>query len=222
VLGPKGSLLDLLGVRFVVASGRRGASQALASRPDRFVQIYADAGVRVFENIAALPRAWIVSAPKVRVLPEEQILEALTAPTFEGGNEAILAASHPLLASRDGPCAEEGPVRVRAGDDSYTLDVRRPAGCSGLLVLSESFDPGWRATADGSPADVLQVDHALIGVPLPAAEVQTVELRYIPPGWRFGSAISLASLVSTIALMARARRSGATLEAASGSRRRAR
>src|SRR5262249_10939138 len=46
------------------------------------------------------------------------------------------------------------------------LDVR--AEGPGLLVVAESWDPGWSATVDDAPAPVLRVNDARMGVVLPA------------------------------------------------------
>ncbi len=56
-------------------------------------------------------------------------------------------------------------------------------------MLSEGYDPGWRAEVDGEPAPVLVADHVLRAVPLPAGK-HAVELRYVPPGLRLGLAIT--------------------------------
>jgi uncharacterized membrane protein YfhO len=37
-------------------------------------------------------------------------------------------------------------------------------GCDGMVVLSDTFFPGWRARVDGKDTEIHQVDNALRGV----------------------------------------------------------
>lgn len=210
IVEPRGKLLDLLGVRYLVASDRNRAASALASQPGRFALLYDDGGVKVFENLRALPRAWAVPASGVRILGDAETLKTLTAPTFDAETEALLSAPHPALASGAVPCGELGQIRVESGDDRYRIDVPREADCARLLVFSETFDPGWKATVDGRPTQVLRADHALIGVPLAAGASHAIDLRYIPSGWRAGLAISIVSLAATLALLLKPHRSAVT------------
>ncbi len=59
-----------------------------------------------------------------------------------------------------------------------------------MLVVSDSFYPGWRALVDGVPRPVLRVDHALQGVLVPAGAT-TVELVYEPASVKIGLLLSL-------------------------------
>ena len=52
-----------------------------------------------------------------------------------------------------------------------------------LLVVSESWAPGWRARlADGTPAETVRVGGATLGVVIPA-EHDKATLYYRPDGW---------------------------------------
>ena len=64
-----------------------------------------------------------------------------------------------------------------------------------LLVLGEVFYPaGWEATVGGEEAPILQVDHMLRGVPVPAGAHEVV-LRFDPPRHRMGVAVGAGSTV---------------------------
>jgi uncharacterized membrane protein YfhO len=75
------------------------------------------------------------------------------------------------------------------------------ASSSGVLVLSEVYDPGWHAYVDGKRADLYEANYAFRAVPLPAGE-HTVELRYEPVSLRAGFFISAASLFAALAYFA--------------------
>jgi uncharacterized membrane protein YfhO len=60
-----------------------------------------------------------------------------------------------------------------------------------LLVLAESFHPGWTATVDGEPGPLLRVNGDFIGcVVEPGRHV--LQLRFAPRSYQVGKWISLA------------------------------
>jgi uncharacterized membrane protein YfhO len=71
----------------------------------------------------------------------------------------------------------------------------------GLLMLSETYDPDWRAYVDNEPVPVLVADHLLRAVPLPAGEHDVV-LRYEPRSLQAGVAITTvtSSILAALAL----------------------
>ena len=76
---------------------------------------------------------------------------------------------------------------------TYQVRTTRP----GWLVVTDSWDDGWRATVDGRDADVLPANYALRAVRIPAGE-HTVSMRYNPAHFRISAASSLATLALLI------------------------
>ena len=88
---------------------------------------------------------------------------------------------------------------VATTPESLTIDVE--AAAPGLLVVSQIYAEGWRATVDGEPVSILATNHSLQGIPIDAGR-HVVELQYRPASLRIGlwiSAIALASMGSTLA-----------------------
>ena len=69
----------------------------------------------------------------------------------------------------------------------------RPA----LLVLTDSWYPGWKATVDGEPTEIERVDYLIRGVPVPAGS-HTVEFTYEPASWRAGWIVSALALLTIL------------------------
>ena len=67
--------------------------------------------------------------------------------------------------------------------------VVRAAG-PGLLVVSEGWDPGWRAWVDREPGPVLRVNGDRLGVVL-GKGLHRVVLRHRTRGFRAGLALAL-------------------------------
>ena len=66
------------------------------------------------------------------------------------------------------------------GIDHERLELFVEAGAPGFLVLSESYDPGWRATVDGREVQILKANEIFRAIALGGGE-HHVRLRYLPP-----------------------------------------
>ena len=94
------------------------------------------------------------------------------------------------------------PARYRQHDpDHRVIEVETEA--PGLLVVTNTWNPGWSATLDGDPARVLRGNLAQQVVALPKAGRHRVELRFRPAGWIAGFRISVGTLIFWSGLMAR-------------------
>ncbi len=192
-VGERGSpLYNLLGVKYVLAD--KGAPPGPPG-DERFVPVYtASASLDVYENTAALPRALVVHC--AQVVPEHAAAwEAIHAPDFDPAQTVVLeetwVAGRDLPGADCGTAAEDGAVTfVRYGSNRVELSVRASAG--GFLVLSDVYYPGWRATVDGVPVEVLRANYVFRAVPLPAGE-HTVEMLFVPWTWRAGLAVTLVT-----------------------------
>lgn len=75
-------------------------------------------------------------------------------------------------------------------------------------MLSDTWYPGWQATVDGEPADILRANYAFRAVRLDAGE-HTVEMIYRPTLVLVGGAVSLVALaLLVVGLLWAARREG--------------
>ncbi|HEY67749.1 MAG TPA: YfhO family protein, partial [Thermoflexia bacterium] len=67
----------------------------------------------------------------------------------------------------------------------------------GLLVFSEIYYPGWRATIDGDPARLVRADYVLRALCVPPGEHRIV-LVYDPPLLKIGLAVTSLALLSVV------------------------
>jgi uncharacterized membrane protein YfhO len=71
-----------------------------------------------------------------------------------------------------------------------TVEASRP----GYVRLLEAWDPGWTATCDGEPLEVLAGNGFLLALPVEAG-LQRIDLLYKTPGTTWGALLaSLAAL----------------------------
>ena len=83
--------------------------------------------------------------------------------------------------------------------DSDTVLVSADLGCRGLLVVSETFYPGWKAYVDGKERPIYEVFGALRGVVLESGS-HRVEMRYRPAVVAIGAAVSFAAIALSLLL----------------------
>ena len=91
-----------------------------------------------------------------------------------------------------------GTVRVGAGAPGE-LTLATSASSPALLVVTQSWFPGWRARVDGQEAPVRRADYVAMAVPIAAGEHRVV-LSYGSRAVHAAAALSALALVATVAL----------------------
>jgi hypothetical protein len=171
---------DILGIKYYFAKG--------AQRQGQREVFQGHSGVRVFENPGAFPRVWAVH--------EASGAANLADPQFDARNKVFLVGQPaPALAS----CA--------GADDDVEMPVRHPnrvvirarLGCRAMVILSDNWFPGWRATVDGQSARIYEAYGFLRGVVVDAGE-HTIEMRYLPGNVVLGGLMTLSALALVVVL----------------------
>jgi uncharacterized membrane protein YfhO len=114
-----------------------------------------------------------------------------------------------LEAPAEGPLPMAGDAsRDEAVIDAFhrnSIELHVSSSWPALLIVAEAWCPGWRATVNGVPAEVLPANVWMRAVPVPAGESR-VELHYVEPSLARGAAISLCALLVLVAIGWRSRR----------------
>jgi hypothetical protein len=183
-------LLARAGIRHVVtppAPVRKGAiPPGLESR-------YEGADGSVFSVPGVLPRAYVVGGCEVVATPPAA-LERFIADDFDARERVILEEP-----STERHCAGSGPTgEALVLDRSLnTLHVAVRAERAGWLVVTDTWDEGWRASVDGRAVDVLPANYVQRAVRVPAGSSE-VRFTYEPVHFRYWAAISAGSLALTL------------------------
>ncbi|HEU4702852.1 MAG TPA: YfhO family protein, partial [Conexibacter sp.] len=204
-------VLGLLGARFVLLPPQ--AQTAIpALRP-----VYRGADATIVENALAAPRAFVPA--EVHVLPGARAEYATIGERrFDPRRHATLRAGE----VRGLAPAAGAPGTARVIDEANaSVTLRATLAQRGLVVLDDTWGPGWSVEVDGRPARALQTNAVLRGVVVPAG-THEVRWRYRVPGLRLGALLSAAGLLAALAwagvLLARSRCSGALSRRAARSR----
>lgn len=182
-------LLDLLGVAYVL-DRPENASTEKTFPEERFSPMSNEDGWRIFVNKYALPRAFLATSYEVLDDPR-QFDERFYDPSFNP-HETLLLMEEPAVEIAQ--CDENGREAVITTYAENYVDIATASPCAGLLFLSDTYYPGWRAYVDDIETPVMRAHYAFRAVAVPAGN-HTVLFRYQPRSLQAGAAISIASTV---------------------------
>lgn len=135
----------------------------------------------------ALPRAFFVN--KVEVVPHDRVLERIGKSYFHPQETALVEEEPPFPVGGEGPAA--GTIAIHAYEpEKIVLEIEN--GTDGLLVMSDSYYPGWQVRVNGRKEKIYKTDYFLRGVFLKAGK-NIVEFSYRPASVLYGGIISLLS-----------------------------
>jgi hypothetical protein len=186
---------SLAGVRYIVAPRGMDLNRAAATESDRFPLVY-DREVLVYENRSAFPRAFTVSRWESAPDAAEARARALGA-EFDPRHNAVVEGGV-SGSGHDGSVkiAEYGATHLR-----LTAEMNGP----GLIVLTDTYYPGWDARVDGQAARIHRVDGVFRGVFVPGGPHE-ITMRFRPASQFWGLALSAAGLAAAIGLIAASHR----------------
>ena len=113
--------------------------------------------------------------------------------------QAVMLGKAPALDPCDG---RDGIDLLEYGADR--LLIRANMSCPGMVILSDTYFPGWRARVDGKAARIYEVNGAMRGVMVPAG-LHTVTMRYRPASVIWGGLLTLVGILGAVGLVAAGR-----------------
>ncbi len=171
-------------------------------------EIYTSGMLHVYDNPTALPHAYV--AHQVEVVPDGQAaLLRLTKSDYDPAQSTVVEG--PLQgASPSGKGISPADIRMYSSQ-RVVIDSDSPE--DGVLVLTDSYYPGWRAFVDGKAAPIYHGNYLFRAVPVPAGK-HTVEFVYYADSFKIGLLVSGATaalLVLSAAFAVRRKRRPAGL-----------
>jgi hypothetical protein len=171
-----------------------GVAYTIADKPtpDGGQEVFAGAsGMKVYKHAGVFPRAWAV----------HQLRQARDANAGSQMIQEHLAEFHDMAFLLEPPPA----IDTCGSPDGVELQEHAPNGvriqarmaCRGMVILSDTFFPGWHASIDGSPAAIYEVNEAMRGVVVPAG-THTLTFQYRPFSVVAGFLLTLAGVCGAI------------------------
>lgn len=177
---PSDRVLDLLGVRYVIAnSGTPG-------RPG--VQVVDFGDLALFARSDAVPRSLVVFGAS-GAADEASALARMARPDFDSNREVVLEGVTPANGTSSAPLAVTPEL---SRPDRWRARVSLPR--AGYLLQREAWYPGWRARVDGVDTPVLRADVLFRAIALDAGDHE-VEIFLESASFTRGALLSLGGLV---------------------------
>ncbi len=156
--------------------------------------------VRRFAVPDPLPRTYVVGA--ARGAEGLAALGVLLDPTFDIAREVVLSGSP------GNPHAPEFQGKSRILElVSDRVRIEAELSAPGYVVLVDAYDPGWKATLDGTPVPLLRANLAFRAVQAPAGR-HVIQFLYRPVWLVRGLSISLIAAIGLLAIGLGATRRG--------------
>lgn len=201
-LNVRGDLMDALNVKYLLApvplefpDGH--FEQAAVFRNQPLFVLYSGAqrgDLWLYRNRQFLPRAFWAGQLVPAGGAEDQIVEAVRRSDLR--RQTVVCPNGGTL-----------PPSTASPEDRATVEAFAPGRLTistanaqeRLLVVSEIWHGGWRATIDGDPVPVYRANLAMLGLAVPAGE-HRIELVFQPLRWRLSLGISLATAGAFLAM----------------------
>jgi len=178
-------LTDLLNVKYVITE--------VEINSPKYQLVYQDDAVRVYENLAAMPRAFTL--PASAAIVADDVAEALR--TYDPHRFVVVKATVQSTAASGQPetwnLKPETVTRYTINEVFVDATVPEPS----WLVLADSFFPGWKAFVrpqgageeDEQQVEIYRVDGNFRGVVL-SPGAWTVRFKYSPDSVKVGAFIT--------------------------------
>jgi hypothetical protein len=193
-------MLSMTGTRYVITQAYRAfptpKGKALVAvpplDPNLFAQRFEDipANVRVYSLNRALQRAYLSYDWRSFESDDElltQIFEAEKSNFDPSRTTLIHSANISLPAPLASPSLAQSLELIESHPERVELKVN--ATGPALAVLADQIYPGWAASVDGKPAEILRCNGFLRAVPVPAGQ-HTVVFEYRPMSLYAGFALA--------------------------------
>lgn len=142
---------------------------------------------RLYQNLRAGPRAFLVD--KVIVEPDES--RALSLMLEQDLSQEVIVEKDISFSPTVKATIKEEEVSL-SYPSVNKVAVKAITPKEQILVLADSFYPGWKVLVDQKPKEILRVDYNLRGVVVPAGN-HLVEFIYDPLSFKIGLSLSLGT-----------------------------
>lgn len=174
-------LIDLLNVKYVLSETPLNASKlTLVNADDLFL----------YENLNVLPRVFVMR--NFTVASQHEILRLMNRTDFNP-RAVLFLEVQPEFVEPGQLTASVAVAEYSSNRVSILANLSAPA----LIVLTDSYFPGWRASVDGVPTPILAADYTFRAVEVPAG-AHRIEFSYLPTMFLIGVCITFASLAAAL------------------------
>jgi len=218
-------LIDLYGVKYITSvTPLEGNPQfelihaRLKGLQGKREDLLKENTIKIYKNRNPFPRAWLVK--DFKVLDSEMILSMMTQKEFDPSQRVLLEEEPKWDNPPHSPFVEGGKGELREhlsgtknrvefiSESNNKLHFQVRAAENVLLVLTDTYYPGWKAFVNGRETKIYRADYNFRAIPLITGTYQ-VEFVYDPFSFKLGALFTFLGVIScvVIALVIRRKKS---------------
>jgi hypothetical protein len=162
---------------------------------DYTVQPKEDGPITLFEHVKPLPRAKLFTQWQLNTNTQETLAKLADA-SFDP--HATVLLSEPLPDNQQPAVSNAAPGTVEITHyEPKRIEFKANATAASVLLMTDKFDPEWKARVDGKEARIVRANYTMRGIFLPPGQHQ-VTMSFEPPvKWLY---VSLAGIALGIVL----------------------
>jgi hypothetical protein len=186
---PYWPLIDFLNVKYVIA--RR------ALNLDKFIPVFQSDYFTIYENLQALPRAFMVYDSEV-IKDSRVILDRLISGQHDFTGKILFEEPFQIPVQNSPDIKTEYSVAFsRYSNDEAVLSVfsNKP----GFLVMSDLYTPDWRAKLDNRKVKIYRANYAYRAIYVPEGR-HVINFQYVPQSFIVGVAMTCAGILVVMLL----------------------
>jgi hypothetical protein len=191
--------------------------------PAKFARWTDREDVQLLRNKAAYPRAWLVHsarvlAPLADAAARKDLTQEILYPNDMFWSDPALRASDPRTLAwietgdRDGlrgylsySAVEPGESVTVIRSEPQRVELKARLKRPGIVILADTYYPGWKLTIDDRPAPILRANRLMRGAAVRAGE-HTLVYTYDPLSPRIGAVFTLLGIAAVPAILSRSLR----------------
>jgi hypothetical protein len=174
-------LLGALNVKHIISFRR------LPERGINFLRYFPEYPSWLYEVERTVPRVYIVNHA-IQEKNSDDVLRRLSSSNFDPFQSVVLQEDLGIIPQRS-LAATAKIVRY----ENQLVAIRAALNDAGVLVLADSYYPGWKVYVDGTEQKILRANLFFRAVHLSQGD-HTVEFRYDPRSFAIGLAVSATTL----------------------------
>jgi len=191
----RSKFLPFLNVKYLMAREEISA--------DGWKKVY-DREIKIYESARATPRTFVTR--RVRIAKDgDEAYAMVRDPSFDPVREVVVEEKGGVR--MPAPGLDGGPLRVACPEivrySPNEVVIRTDGAGSGVLVLADTYFPGWRVFVDGKEREVLKADYAFRAVRMADDER---EVRFVfRPAWLYEILIACVGILAIVSILSLSR-----------------
>jgi hypothetical protein len=178
-------LYDFLGVKYLMTKENNIIQE------NSYKEVYLGEGVKIYENQNMKPRAFFAKNIQVASDISESFRE-MKKKDFDI-NLTTIVTDKSFNINNILPSEINDIVEIKEYINNKIV-LNTKANGTRLLVLTDTYYPGWEVFIDGQQTNILRVNHAFRGVEVKSGE-HKIEFRFRPKSFYYGAFISCSTLL---------------------------